>query len=106
LKYLSESLKDVLLLPDGPGKGTPLTNRFRQVYRFPIATKHPPQWLSQNPQTLRIWMEAANAVLSMMWEAGGLGAATRGMAGDRMSGAAIIQQTQNNQTPLSFARQM
>ncbi len=106
VRYLRESLKDILLMPDGGGKGTPVTNRHRAVYRYPIAARTPPQYLSQNPNTLRIWLEAANFFLGQMWEVGGIGAAMRGVAGDRMSGVAVVQQTQNNQTPLMRVRQM
>jgi hypothetical protein len=104
--YLREALKDTLVMPDGPGKHAPITNRFRQVFKYPAMARTAPQFLSQNPRTLQIYLEAASVVLNQMWEVGSLGAATRGMAGDRMSGAAITQQTQNNQTPLQFIRQM
>jgi hypothetical protein len=106
LTYLSDSLKDILLLPEGPSKSGPITNRHRAVHRYDPRARHPPQYLSQNPTTLRIWLDAANVVLNMMWEAGGLGAATRGMAGDRMSGIAVQELTRNNQNPLQFAREI
>lgn len=105
LKYLHNSLKDVIVKPSDAD--VKLDNSYNLVITLPPGAKGSNvQFIPQTSGTLEILGQAVYETMAQMDELTGFTPAVRGEGGDRLSGASINARRASASGPIDFARSL